>query len=70
LGFKARALLARVHLTGIPSGRGHQIALVSIDGREIKTLPDSPAYLDALKTYFSIELDASYIDLKPLHREE
>lgn len=33
LGFKARALLARVHLTGTPSGRGHQLELVSIDGR-------------------------------------
>ena len=179
LGFKARALLARVHVTGTPSGRGHQLELISIDGRdwladvgfggntprmpipmeldcpvakdgqivrltdggyfgtmlqiledgewqdlysfdlghvfpadiaygnhytsthpdtfftfsrvaalplpaggvtlldrtlkittkgrqELQTLPDSPAYLDALKTYFSIELDAPYDDLKPL----
>ena len=183
LGFKARALLARVHLTGTPSGRGHQLELVSIDGREwladvgfglnsprepipmeldrpittdgrtmrltdgghfgtmfqaledgkwkdlysfdlgyvfpadiaygnhytsthpdafftysrvaglpfpgggitlldrilkittngkeeVQTLPDSPAYLDALKKHFSIELDASYDDLKPLPPEE
>jgi N-hydroxyarylamine O-acetyltransferase len=34
LGFKARALLARVHVTGIPSGRGHQLQLISIDGRD------------------------------------
>jgi N-hydroxyarylamine O-acetyltransferase len=34
LGFKARALLARVHITGTPSGRGHQLELVSIDGRD------------------------------------
>ena len=179
LGFKARALLARVHLTGTPSGRGHQLELVSIDARywlvdvgfgmnsprgpipmewgwsdrmgertirltdgghfgtmlqtleegewkdlysfdlgyvfpadiaygnhytsthpdtfftysrvaglpcpeggitlldrtlkittngreEVQTLPDSPAYIDALKEHFSIELDASYADLKPL----
>ena len=179
LGFKARALLARVHVTGTPSGRGHQLALVAIDGREwladvgfgvnsprepipmeldrpvktdaltirltdggefgtmyqaledgqwkdlysfdlghvcpadiaygnhytsthpdtfftyarvagrplsgggisllnrtltttidgrqtVQSLPDSPAYLDALKTHFGIDLDASYEDLKPL----
>lgn len=183
LGFKARALLARVHLTGTPSGRGHQLELVSIKGRdwlvdvgfgmnsprgpipmeldrsvttdgrtirltdggyfgtmfqalesgewknlysfdlgyvfpadiaygnhytsthpdtfftysrvaglpfpgggitlldrtlkittngreEVQMLPDSPAYLDALKTHFSIELDASYDDLKPLPGKE
>jgi len=33
-GFEARALLARVHLTGTPSGRGHQITLVTIRGRQ------------------------------------
>jgi len=33
-GFDARALLARVHLTGTPSGRGHQITLVTIRGRQ------------------------------------
>lgn len=179
LGFKARALLARVHLTGTPSGRGHQLELVSIEGRdwvadvgfggnsprapipleldcevtnegqtvrltdggdfgtmlqtleggewkdlysfdlapvfpadiaygnhytstspnsfftfsrvagrplpggeitlmdrtlkikangkeEVLILPDSPAYLDAVKEYFGIELDAPYDDLKPL----
>ncbi len=34
LGFKARALLARVHVTGTPSGRGHQLALICIEGRD------------------------------------
>lgn len=29
-GFSARPLLARVHLTGAPTGRGHQISLVEI----------------------------------------
>ncbi|WDP92794.1 MAG: arylamine N-acetyltransferase [Desulfobacter sp.] len=179
LGFNARALLARVHVTGTPSGRGHQLELISIDGREwladvgfggtsprmpmpmeldtpvknegqtirltdggkfgtmfqtfengkwkdlysfdlghvcpadiaygnhytstspktfftfsrvaarplsgggitlldrtlkittsgreeVVTLPDSPAYLDAVKRHFNIELDAPYHDLKPL----
>ncbi|WP_147820296.1 arylamine N-acetyltransferase family protein [Salidesulfovibrio onnuriiensis] len=33
-GFEARALLARVHLTGTPSGRGHQISLIETDGRQ------------------------------------
>ncbi len=34
LGFNARALLARVHVTGTPSGRGHQLELISINGRD------------------------------------
>jgi len=33
-GFDARALLARVHLSGTPTGRGHQLALVTMQGRE------------------------------------
>jgi N-hydroxyarylamine O-acetyltransferase len=33
-GFKARALLARVHRHGTPSGRGHQISLVTVQGRD------------------------------------
>ena len=32
-GFDARPLLSRVHITGTPSGRGHQIELVNIQGR-------------------------------------
>lgn len=34
IGFDARALLARVHLTGTPTGRGHQLILVTLPGRE------------------------------------
>jgi N-hydroxyarylamine O-acetyltransferase len=34
LGFEARALLARVHITGDPTGRGHQLSLVSIADRD------------------------------------
>lgn len=33
-GFDARALLARVHVSGTPSGRGHQVALVTLQGRQ------------------------------------
>lgn len=33
-GFHARALLARVHRNGPPMGRGHQISLVTIGGRQ------------------------------------
>lgn len=30
-GFEARPLLGRVHITGEPTGRGHQVTLVTID---------------------------------------
>ena len=33
-GFDARALLGRVHITGVPTGRGHQVSLVTIDGNQ------------------------------------
>ncbi len=32
--FDARPLLARVHLSGQPSGRGHQLSLVNVEGRQ------------------------------------
>ena len=32
-GFEARPLLARVHVSGEPTGRGHQLSLVTIEGR-------------------------------------
>ncbi|MEZ9630545.1 N-hydroxyarylamine O-acetyltransferase [Vibrio breoganii] len=34
IGFGARALLGRVHLSGTPTGRGHQFTLVTIDGQQ------------------------------------
>ena len=34
MGFDARSLLCRVHTTGTPSGRGHQIELITIEGRQ------------------------------------
>lgn len=33
-GFDARPLLARVQLTGQPSGRGHQLSLINVEGRQ------------------------------------
>jgi len=36
-GFEARPLLARVHVSGGASGRGHQITLVDVDGRQFLT---------------------------------
>ena len=33
-GFKVRPLLGRVHITGTPTGRGHQIELVTIEGEQ------------------------------------
>ena len=32
--FEARALLGRVHMTGEPTGRGHQVTLVSFEGKQ------------------------------------
>jgi N-hydroxyarylamine O-acetyltransferase len=44
-----------------------QTLTVTTGGREaVQILPDSPAYLDALKKHFNIEFDAPYDDLKPL----
>jgi len=39
-------------------------------GFNARALPDSPAYLTALKKHFGIELGASYNDLKPLSQEK
>ena len=33
-GFEARPLLARVHVSGEPTGRSHQLSLLNIDGRD------------------------------------
>jgi N-hydroxyarylamine O-acetyltransferase len=33
-GFSVRPLLARVHISGTPTGRGHQITLVELDGKQ------------------------------------
>jgi len=33
-GFDARAVLGRVHVTGVPTGRSHQVSLVNLDGTQ------------------------------------
>ena len=33
-GFEARALLGRVHTTGTPTGRGHQLSLITLHGKQ------------------------------------
>lgn len=33
-GFEARALLGRVHKTGVPTGRSHQVTLVTIEDKQ------------------------------------
>ena len=44
---------------------------ITAEGKEeVQTLPDSPAYLDAIKKHFGIELDAPYEDLRPLPTEK
>ncbi|MEZ9917024.1 N-hydroxyarylamine O-acetyltransferase [Vibrio breoganii] len=34
IGFEAKALLGRVHLSGVPTGRGHQVSLVALDDQQ------------------------------------
>lgn len=34
IGFDVRPLLGRVHITGTPGGRGHQIELITLEGRQ------------------------------------
>lgn len=60
LGFNARPLLARVHLTGTPSGRGHQLELVSIDGTD--WLVDVGFGLNSPCKPIPLELDKPFIE--------
>jgi N-hydroxyarylamine O-acetyltransferase len=55
LGFEARALLARVHLTGTPSGRGHQLALVTIEDNDF--LADVGFGMNSPRGPIPLELD-------------
>lgn len=55
MGFDARALLGRVHTTGTPSGRGHQIELITIDGRQ--WIADVGFGADTLRTPILLELN-------------
>lgn len=60
LGFTARALLARIHLTGTPSGRGHQLELVSVDGKD--WLVDVGFGLNSPCKPIPLELDKPFIE--------
>ena len=55
MGFDARALLARVHITGTPSGRGHQLELITIDGRQ--WIADVGFGADTPRTPIPLEFD-------------
>ena len=62
-------------VAGLPCHEGgitlldQTLKITSKGKEEVQTLPDSPAYLDALKKHFNIEIDASYDDLKPLPKK-
>jgi N-hydroxyarylamine O-acetyltransferase len=58
-GFEARPLLGRVHVTGEPSGRGHQITLVTI--QEKKWIVDVGFGGSTPRTPIPLELDKPFI---------
>ena len=53
--FDVRALLGRVHITGTPTGRGHQIELITINGR--KWIADVGFGADTPRTPIPLELN-------------
>jgi N-hydroxyarylamine O-acetyltransferase len=55
LGFDARPLLARVHLSGQPSGRSHELLLVTIEGRD--WIADAGFGGPSLRAPIPLELD-------------
>ena len=61
---------ARVAALPTPNGRvalfNSTLRTVTPDGEHVQELAEGQAYLDALKTHFGIELDASYEALRPL----
>jgi N-hydroxyarylamine O-acetyltransferase len=61
---------ARVAALLTPTGRvsllNRTLRRVSADTEQVQELGEGQAYLDALQTYFGIELDASYEALRPL----
>lgn len=56
-GFTVRTLLARVHLLNEPTGRGHQVALVSSGGREWIVDVGNGAYCPRQPLPFEHELE-------------
>jgi len=61
-GFEVRPLLARVHVTGTPSGRGHQIELITID--EEQWIADVGFGADTPREPIPLELN------HPIHHDE
>lgn len=61
---------ARVAALPIPRGRvalfNRTLRRVTANGEEVEELEEGQPYLDALKTYFGIELDAPYEALRPI----
>ena len=54
-GFDVRPLLGRVHVTGTPTGRGHQIELVTIEGKQ--WIADVGHGANTPRTIVPLELD-------------
>ncbi len=57
-GFEARPLLGRVHITGTPTGRGHQITLVTL--QEKKWIVDVGFGGSTPRTPIQLELDKPF----------
>jgi N-hydroxyarylamine O-acetyltransferase len=55
MGFEARALLGRVHTTGTPGGRCHQIQMITIEGRQ--WIADVGFGADTPRSPIPLELD-------------
>jgi N-hydroxyarylamine O-acetyltransferase len=57
-----------------PEGRvsllNRTLRIVTAEAEQVYELAEGKAYLDALKTHFGIELDASYDALRPLQRSD
>lgn len=58
-GFDVRALLGRVHITGTPTGRGHQVELINIQGRQ--WIADVGFGTDTPRSPIPLELDQPII---------
>lgn len=66
-GFRARALLARVHRSGTPSGRGHQLSLICFGKRrwiaDVGFGRETPRRPLALEYYQPVEKDGQTVRL-------
>jgi len=59
-GFNVRPLLGRVHITGESTGRGHQIALVTVDGREWIVDVGNGAYCPRMPIPFEHDVETQH----------